>query len=78
MVLSGQNKVGTLTLRQKELVRYIGEGLDNKEISTSMGIEVGSVENHIRVCYDKLELYGSSFSKRLRAAKLVWEGLLGN
>ena len=45
-----------LTNREVELIRCIGEGLNNKEISESLHLSVGTVKNHISTILDKLNL----------------------
>ncbi|WP_280771997.1 response regulator transcription factor [Salipaludibacillus daqingensis] len=45
-----------LTKREIEIIRSIGEGLNNKEISETLHLSVGTVKNHISVILDKLEL----------------------
>ncbi|WP_416150797.1 response regulator [Salipaludibacillus sp. HK11] len=46
----------SLTNRETELIRCIGEGLNNKEISETLHLSVGTVKNHISTILDKLNL----------------------
>lgn len=45
-----------LTQRELEIVKHIGEGYNNKEISESMYISEGTVKNHITKILLKLDL----------------------
>ena len=46
----------TLTPRELSIMRRIGEGLSNREISEELGLSVGTVKNHISLILDKLDL----------------------
>lgn len=46
----------TLTPRETDILRKIGEGKSNKEIAEELALSVGTVKNHISVLLDKLDL----------------------
>lgn len=46
----------SLTTRELEIIRKIGEGLSNKEIANELALSVGTVKNHISIILDKLGL----------------------
>ncbi|WP_078578288.1 response regulator [Salipaludibacillus agaradhaerens] len=46
----------TITPRELDIVKRVGEGRSNKEISEELGLSVGTVKNHISQILDKLEL----------------------
>ncbi|MCL7745531.1 response regulator [Halalkalibacter alkaliphilus] len=46
----------TLTPRELDIIRRIGEGRSNKEISEELALSVGTIKNHITIILDKLEL----------------------
>jgi DNA-binding NarL/FixJ family response regulator len=45
---------GSLTLRQREVIMLIDEGLSNKEIARRLGIELSTVKNHVHQILQKL------------------------
>lgn len=46
----------SITPRELEIIRRIGEGRSNKEIADELALSVGTVKNHISLILDKLEL----------------------
>ena len=46
-----------LTSREREIVRLIDDGLSNKEIARSLGIEVATVKNHVHNILEKLQVH---------------------
>ncbi len=46
----------SLTNRELEIVHLLDSGLSNKEIARRMGIEVGTVKNHVHHILDKLHV----------------------
>jgi DNA-binding NarL/FixJ family response regulator len=46
-----------LTLREREIVRLIDEGLSNKEIATRLNVETATVKNHVHNILDKLQVH---------------------
>jgi two-component system, NarL family, nitrate/nitrite response regulator NarL len=51
-------KIGNLTPTERELVTYIGEGLDNRQIAQRMHVAESTVRNNLTRIYDKLEISG--------------------
>ncbi len=47
---------GSLSRRQLGVLDLIGQGLSNKEISASLGIEVATVKNHVHTLLGKLKV----------------------
>jgi DNA-binding NarL/FixJ family response regulator len=45
-----------LTGRESEIVRLITQGRSNKEIATTLGIEVATVKNHVHNVLEKLQV----------------------
>lgn len=50
----GQNS--TLTTREQEILRLVGQGLTNQEIADQLVIEVGTVKNHVHNIMQKLDV----------------------
>ena len=48
--------VSVLTMRERQVVDLIGDGLSNKEIATQLGIEVATVKNHVHNILEKLDV----------------------
>jgi len=46
-----------MTVREREVVGLIGEGLSNKEIATQLGIATHTVKSHVRNVMEKLTLH---------------------
>jgi DNA-binding NarL/FixJ family response regulator len=46
-----------LTLREREIVELVQDGLSNKEISQRLCIEVATVKNHVHNILDKLDVH---------------------
>ncbi|TLS51620.1 response regulator transcription factor [Paenibacillus antri] len=46
----------SLTPRELDIIRRVGEGRSNKEIAEELALSVGTVKNHISLVLDKLEL----------------------
>jgi DNA-binding NarL/FixJ family response regulator len=51
-------KIRSLTATERELITYIGEGLDNRQIADGMHIAESTVRNNLTRIYDKLEIKG--------------------
>jgi two-component system, NarL family, nitrate/nitrite response regulator NarL len=45
-----------LTMRERQIVQLIAEGLSNKEIATRLYIEVATVKNHVHNILEKLQV----------------------
>ena len=48
----------SLTPTERELITYIGEGLDNRQIAARMHIAESTVRNNLTRIYDKLDIKG--------------------
>jgi two-component system, NarL family, nitrate/nitrite response regulator NarL len=48
--------VSSLTVREREIVQLIAESLSNKEIATTLCIEVATVKNHVHNVLEKLQV----------------------
>lgn len=51
-------RIMSLTPTERELITYIGEGLDNRHIADRMSIAESTVRNTLTRIYDKLEITG--------------------
>lgn len=51
-------RIETLTRTERELIAYIGEGLDNRLIAGRMHVAESTVRNTLTRIYDKLEIKG--------------------
>jgi DNA-binding NarL/FixJ family response regulator len=51
-------KIRSLTPTESELIIYIGEGLDNRQIAARMHIAESTVRNNLTRIYDKLDISG--------------------
>jgi DNA-binding NarL/FixJ family response regulator len=61
-----------LTNREREILKYLVDGLAKKEISDKLFISYHTVDNHVRNIYEKLEVHSSSSA----VAKALKENLL--
>ena len=52
----GQELATILTPRERELVRWVGAGLSNREIADKLSISEGTVKIHLHRIYKKLQL----------------------
>ncbi|KHF40589.1 response regulator [Halalkalibacter okhensis] len=46
----------SITPRELDIIKRIGEGRSNKEVADELGLSVGTVKNHISLILDKLDL----------------------
>lgn len=53
---SAQDAMASLSPREQEIARLVGEGKQNKQIAYAVGISEFTVENHLRRIYRKLEV----------------------
>ncbi len=69
--------VAEFTVREREIVQLIGEGLSNKQIAARLGVEVATAKNHVHNILDKLQIHRrGQISQRLRyAPRLVRDGI---
>lgn len=56
----------TLTLRQREILRWLQEGLDNQSIALKMDLSIKTIENHLTRLYRQMGV-----ASRLEAARYV-------
>jgi two-component system nitrate/nitrite response regulator NarL len=49
-------EIAALTMREREVVELIAEGLSNKEIAARLSIELATVKNHVHNILEKLEV----------------------
>jgi DNA-binding NarL/FixJ family response regulator len=52
-----RDPLNTLTERQREVLKLIGEGYSIKEIANTLGISIKTVENHKTQIMEKLNIY---------------------
>ena len=64
----------SLTSREIEVLRLIGEGLVKKEIAAALEISIHTVDNHTRSIYDKLNVYNAPAA----ISKAYQKGLFGD
>jgi DNA-binding NarL/FixJ family response regulator len=64
--------IDTLTHREREVLRLMAQGLDNREIAERLSIEYGTVRSHIRNLIAKLEVH----NKMQAIVRAVQLGLL--
>ena len=51
------SKVPPLTEREREILRWVAAGLQNKEIAQKLGISLATVRNHIHNILEKLDVH---------------------
>ena len=54
----GTSEFAPLTLRERQVVALIDEGLSNKEIAAELCIELSTVKNHVHHLLEKLGARG--------------------
>lgn len=59
-------RIGALTVREREVIEFIGEGLRNRAIASRMGVSEKTVQNHLTSIFRKLDV-----SDRLELAALA-------
>jgi len=45
-----------LTVREIEVLQFIGDGLTNQEIAARLVVEVGTIKNHVHRILEKLNV----------------------
>jgi len=68
------SKPGVLSPREIELLKLMGRGLNNKDISNELGISVRTVQSHLRKIFEKLSV-NSRTEAVLYALKENWINL---
>ncbi len=64
--------IDTLTPREHEIIRFVGEGLSNKEIARALQIRNSTVKNHMHNVLSKLQIRRrGEISKHLHTAAAV-------
>lgn len=48
------SRLGALTRREREVLLLIGRGRSNRQIADQLGIEIGTVKNHVHAVLEKL------------------------
>jgi two-component system, NarL family, nitrate/nitrite response regulator NarL len=70
-IVAPRSRVGELTPRECEILEMIELGHSNKEIARNLGIEVGTVKNHVHNLLEKLKVRRrNEAAHRLRARNL--------
>ncbi len=64
--------LGVLTPRERDVLRLVAAGRDNREIAEILTLSVRTVERHLQTIYRKLDLAGSA--QRTAAAALLLAG----
>jgi two-component system nitrate/nitrite response regulator NarL len=64
---SGRPVAGTLTVREAQILKLVQEGMSNKMISRSLGIELPTVKNHVHSILAKLGVH-----RRAEAISLMY------
>ena len=62
-----------LSPRYWELLGYLADGNNNREIAQLMGIRVGTVENYTNEIYGLLDLDEGQVDLRVAAARWYWD-----
>jgi pimeloyl-ACP methyl ester carboxylesterase/DNA-binding CsgD family transcriptional regulator len=65
----GPHSLDELTSREREVLRLVAAGRDNREIATELTLSIRTVERHLQTIYRKLDLTGSA--QRTAAAALI-------
>jgi DNA-binding NarL/FixJ family response regulator len=61
--------LGALTVREREVLRLMADGLDNGEVAERLGIRYGTVRSHVRNLIAKLNAH-SKMEAVVRAEEL--------
>jgi two-component system, NarL family, nitrate/nitrite response regulator NarL len=73
-IIAPRSRAGELTPRECEILEMIELGLTNKDIARRLGIEVGTVKNHVHNILEKLNVRcRNQAAHRLRARTLQQE-----
>jgi DNA-binding NarL/FixJ family response regulator len=67
-------RIATLTAREREVIRLVGQGLRNEEIAKRLALREKTVRNHLTSVYDKLGVHDrlelAIYAHRRRLASL--------
>jgi DNA-binding NarL/FixJ family response regulator len=55
-VLTGRGRLPSLTTRQREVIRLVGQGLTDRAIGEQLGVSFCTVKTHLRIIREKLGL----------------------
>lgn len=72
LINARQDPLGSLTPRERDVLRAMAEGLTNQGIATRFDIGAGTVEKHISEIFSKLGLYEDIHDHRRVLAVLTW------
>jgi DNA-binding NarL/FixJ family response regulator len=72
LLSSGDNKVGTLSARERDVLGLAAEGHSNAAIAARLVITERTVETHIRSVFQKLDIHESPLSHRRVLAVLAY------
>jgi DNA-binding NarL/FixJ family response regulator len=61
---AGDDKAGTLTIRQREILPLLAEGMPNKQIASTLGVTEGTIKQHLKELFKRL-----GASNRIQAVK---------
>ncbi len=67
-----RDPLGSLTLREREVLTHMAEGLTNSAIATAMVVGTGAVEKNVTSIFQKLGLDDSGNDHRRVLAVLTW------
>ena len=63
-----------LTLRERQILALVGQGMTNKEIARTLGIELATVKNHVHHVLEKLKVSRrGQAAARAREDRQVWD-----
>ncbi|QHC22948.1 response regulator [Streptomyces sp. GS7] len=63
---AGEDRIAGLTVREREVLSMLGEGLSNQDIAGRLGIGIGTVKSHVGAILDK-----TGSASRVQAALLA-------
>ncbi|MGD3109940.1 response regulator [Streptomyces sp. YGL11-2] len=63
---AGEHRIAGLTVREREVLAMLGEGLSNQDIAGRLGIGIGTVKSHVGAILDK-----TGSASRVQAALLA-------
>ena len=68
----GRSPLDELTPREREILALMAEGRSNQAIADRLGLEVKTVEGHVRAIFSKLSLEPAAVDHRRVLAVLAW------